>query len=50
MSKCELNQELGYIEIVVDGEVYSTIKVLANEQIDEPSFVDNLKDLYEDFV
>ena len=50
ISKCKLNQELGYIEIVVDGEVYSTIKVLADEEIEEPSFVDNLKDIYEDFV
>ena len=50
VSRCKVNQELGYIEIVVDGQVYSTIKVLADEQIDEPSFVDNLKDIYEDFV
>lgn len=50
VSKCELGQELGHIEIVVDGQVYSTIKVLADEQIDEPTYIDHLKDLYKDFV
>ena len=44
VSKCKLNQELGYVEIVVDGQVYSTLKVLADEQIDEPNFIDNLHD------
>lgn len=50
VSKCKLGQELGYIEIIVDGELYSTVKVLADEQIDKPTFIDNLKDLYKDFV
>lgn len=50
VSKCKLSQELGYIEIIVDGELYSTVKVLADEQIDKPTFIDNLKDLYKDFV
>jgi len=50
VSKCTLGQELGVIEIVVDGEVYSTLKVLADEQINEPTYLDNLKDLYKDFV
>ncbi|MBQ3502072.1 MAG: D-alanyl-D-alanine carboxypeptidase, partial [Clostridia bacterium] len=45
VSKCKLNQELGYVEIVVDGQVYSTLKVLADEQIDEPNFIDNLHDI-----
>ena len=50
VSKCDIGQELGYIEIVVDGSVYSTIKVLAVEQINEPGFIDNLKDIYNDFI
>lgn len=50
VSKCDMGEELGYIEIVVDGQVYSTLRVLADEQIDEPSFMDNLKDLYKDFI
>lgn len=50
VSKCDLGQELGTIEIVVNGEVYSTLKILADEQIDEPTFSDNLKDLYKDFI
>ena len=50
ISKCKLGQELGYIEILVNNELYSTLKIIANEQIDEPSFSDNLKDIYKDFV
>ncbi|MBQ7880291.1 MAG: D-alanyl-D-alanine carboxypeptidase [Clostridia bacterium] len=50
VSKCDLGQELGYIEIIVDGQVYSTLKVLADEQIDEPSYTDNLKEIYKDFI
>ena len=50
VSKCNMGQELGYIEIVVDGQVYSKLIVLADEQIDEPTFMDNLKDLYKDFI
>lgn len=50
VSRCDIGQELGYIEVVVDGEIYSILKVLADEQIDEPSYIDNLKDLYKDFI
>ena len=50
ISKCHIGQELGYIEIIVDGNVYCTLKILADEQIDEPSFSDNLKYIYKDFV
>lgn len=50
ISKCEIGQELGHIEIVVDGQIYSTLKVLADEQINEPTYLDNLKDIYEDFI
>lgn len=50
VSKCKLGQELGYIEIVIDNNIYSTLKILADEQIDEPSFGDNLKDIYKDFI
>lgn len=50
VSKCKLNQELGYVEIIIDGQVYSTLRVLADEQVDEPSFIDNLHDILEDFV
>lgn len=50
VSKCDLGQELGYIEIVVDGQIYSTLRVLADEQINEPTFGDNLKDIYKDFI
>ena len=50
VTKCDLGQELGYIEILVDGEIYSTLKVVADEQIDESTFVDNLKEIYKDFI
>lgn len=50
ISKCDIGQELGYVEIIVNGQLYSTIKVLADEQINEPTFIDNLKDLYKDFI
>ena len=50
ISKCNIGQELGYIEIVVNGEVYSTLKVLADEQVKEPSFRDYLDDIIKDFV
>lgn len=50
ISKCDMGQELGYIEIVVDNEIYSTLKIIADEQIDEPSFGDILHDIYRDFV
>jgi len=50
VSKCDLGQELGYIEIILDDQIYSTLKVLADEQINEPTFTDNLKDIYKDFI
>lgn len=50
VSKCNIGQELGCIEIIVNNQIYSTLKILADEQIDEPSFIDNLKDIYKDFI
>ncbi len=50
ISSCDIGQELGYVEIVIDGQVYSTLKVIANENIKAPGFVDNLKDIYKDFI
>lgn len=50
ISQCDLDQELGYIEIVINNEIYSTLKILADEQINKPDFNDNLKEIYQDFV
>lgn len=50
ITSCYIGQELGYIEIVVDGQIYSTLKVFANENIKEPGFMDNLKDISRDFI
>ncbi|MBQ7797594.1 MAG: D-alanyl-D-alanine carboxypeptidase [Clostridia bacterium] len=50
ISQCDMGQELGYIEILVDNQLYSTLKILADEQIDKPTYLDNLKDIYRDFI
>ena len=50
VSTCNMGQELGYIEIIVDNEIYATLKILADEQINTPSYLDNLKDIYKDFI
>ena len=50
VSSCDVGQELGYIEIVVDNTIYTTLKVIADEQIDVPTFGDNLKEIYKDFI
>jgi len=50
VSKCKFGQELGYVEIIVNGETYSTIKVLADEEISLPTYTDNLKEIYKDFI
>ena len=50
VSKCKIGQELGYIEIMVNGEIYSTIKILADEEINSPTYSDNLKEIYKDFI
>lgn len=50
VSKCDIGQELGYIEIIINNEIYSTLKIIADEQIDEPTFIDNLKEIYNDFI
>jgi len=50
VSKCKLGQELGYVEIIVNGEIYSTVKVLADEEIGLPTYTDNLKEIYKDFI
>ena len=50
VSKCYIGQELGYVEIIVDNQIYSTLNVLADEQINEPTFMDNLHEIIDDFV
>ena len=50
ISKCDAGEVLGHIDIIVDGQVYSTLKVIADETVLEPGFVDNLKELYKDFI
>ena len=50
ISKCDMGEDLGYIEIMVDGQVYSTLKVLADEEIKQASFKDYLDEIVDDFV
>lgn len=50
ISKCAVGEELGYIEIMVDGQVYSTLKVLADEEIKQASFKDYFDEIVDDFV
>ncbi len=50
VSKCDMGQELGYIEIVINNQIYSTIKVIADEQIKEPTFMDNFHEILDDFI
>lgn len=50
ISNCAVGDELGYIEILVNGEVYSKIMVYANEDIKIPSYLDNLNEILDDFT
>lgn len=50
ISKCEIGEVLGHIEIIVDGSIYSTLNVIASQQVKEATFIDNLKDITEDFI
>lgn len=50
IASCDLGQELGYIEILIDGKIFSKLIINANEEIKAPGFIDNLKDIYKDFI
>ena len=34
----------------VDGKLYDTVKILSNDTIEEPSYIDYIKRIQEDFV
>lgn len=44
------DEEVGTVEIIVNGELYDTIILRATETIKEPSFMDYLKRIQKDFV
>lgn len=50
ISHCQTGEVLGYVEIILNGELYSTINVLADEDIKIPSYLDNLNNILEDFT
>lgn len=43
-------ESVGYAEIIKNGVVQETINILADEQIDEPSLIDYIKLINQDFV
>ena len=43
-------EEVGNVEIIINGELYDTIALKAIETIKEPSFMDYLKRIQKDFV
>lgn len=44
------NEVIGNVEIIINGEKYDSVNLLACETIDEPSYLDNLKRIQQDFV
>lgn len=48
--KVDKNEEMGSVDVIVNGEIYETIKILSASQIDEPSYLDYIKRIQEDFV
>lgn len=41
---------VGSVDVLVNGEVYETIRILSASSIDEPSYLDFVKRIQEDFV
>ncbi len=50
ITECEAGQEIGHIDIIVNNQIYSTLTVVSNQTVEQPSFIDNLKDITEDFI
>lgn len=50
LTKVDKNEEVGSVDVIVNGEIYETIKILSASQIDEPSYLDYIKRIQEDFV
>ena len=46
----EKGETIGYVEIIVDGKLYDTIDLISTETINEPSYLDYIKRIEEDFV
>ncbi len=44
------NEEVGSVDVIINGEIYETIKILSASEIDEPSYLDYIKRIQEDFV
>jgi len=50
LESVKLDEEVGSVEIIINGEVYDKITLRATETIKEPTFVDYLKRIQKDFV
>lgn len=50
INECAIGDEIGHIDVIVNNEIYSTLTVLANQEVKQPTFIDNFKDITEDFI
>lgn len=50
MTSVEKGEKVGTVDVVVNGKLYDTVNLLSNVSIEEPSFVDYIKRIQEDFV
>lgn len=44
------NEAVGSVDIIINGEKYDSINLLSSKTIDEPSYLDYLKRIQEDFI
>lgn len=50
MTKVEKGEEVGTVDVYVNGQLYDTVRILSNVSIEEPSYIDYIKRIQEDFV
>ena len=50
MTKVTKGEVVGTVDVFVDGKLYDTVKILSNDTIEEPSYIDYIKRIQEDFV
>ena len=47
---CEKDEEIGYVDIIINGEKYDSINLLATQTIPEPTFLDYFDRIQKDFI
>lgn len=50
MLKVDEDEVVGSVDVTINGEIYETINILSATKIDEPSYLDYIKRIQEDFV